>query len=373
MFILLSTTGAFARTSTNSYKNFGQQLSDVLRVPQKKGETQRVSKVVPDSTKVITVPEVAKKDGEMSPDSLFEFTDPVFNTDGTLDTSNPSDFYFFTATQNSTGVIKLASDNPDYVAVLYPMDWSTGTATATSLYVFAGADYRYAYNMPAGDYALYVFSNDGSVGQNYTIMWNNSNPANCDEILKISDNLTGCYAYYSSLHKIYLDGTDLASVAGWERRFSFTTEDGNITQDQNITDPVITGMSLGSYQTAVAPTNGDPSYPKYNIPHALFISIGPRSKWETYTDVYHNGGPFEDDPFDVRGLQTPRDIDVTDVSNFYYDYQDETHHYHCFCLVYDLDENSFLDFCSSLNGFYSSQSTANHEKVTYMNITRTLF
>ena len=135
-------------------------------------------------------------------------------------------------------------------------------------------------------------------------------------------------------------------------------------------------MSLGSYETVVHPTTSYKTTPKYNIPHALFISIGPGSKWQKYTSVYQNGGPLHTNPYDVRGLQTPRDIDYTDVSQYYYDYQDKENaniNYHCFCLVYDLDKNSFLDFCSTLNGFYSSQSTANHEEVKKMSITETLF
>ncbi|QNK39471.1 hypothetical protein [Caproicibacter fermentans] len=371
MFILFSATGAFAQTmSTVQTEDSGQQVSNVLHV-QKHENSDGISKLTVDTSKSIKLTDTKRSNGEMATNSIYTFTDPVFNTTGTLTSSNTYDLYLFSTTQDRSAFLKINSDNINYIAMVCTV--SNGTAYPTNFYTSANAGAYFTTSLPAGSYALYVFSNDGSIGDSYTLMWNGSNPANFTRIIKMNDNLTSCYLYYSNLKTIYLDGEDLASTAGWQRVFSLTTDSGYIYEEQNITDPVITGMSLGSYETVVHPTTTDNRTPKYTIPNALFISIGPGSKWQKYTSVYQNGGPLQSDPYDVRGLQTPRDIDSTDVSQYYYDYQDHDKHYHCFCLVYDLDKNSFLDFCSTLNGFYSSQSTANHEEVKTMSITETLF
>lgn len=110
----------------------------------------------------------------------------IIDVTGSITTSAAVNYYTFSVDSDRTMIMSLSSSNSDYVAQLGIVDLAQGLFTPTNVYVFSGEKIILD-NLPTGDYAIRVFSNSDTVGQDYNLYMNAVYPKNTKEILELSE------------------------------------------------------------------------------------------------------------------------------------------------------------------------------------------
>jgi len=156
------------------------------------------------------------------------------------------DLFFFSPTSDKILVSRILSGNEDYILQLYVVDYENGLAYPTEFTTSPGK--LMLINIPAGDYALGVLSK-GTLGDSYTIQTNASNPANFNEALYISQDLTKFVAKYSD-GSLYSNGQYVLNVNGinnehlnWERKYYFSYNGGYSQRTHSLSDIKISSIS----------------------------------------------------------------------------------------------------------------------------------
>lgn len=275
--------------------------------------------------------------------SAYRFeNNPNASATGTLTESNTVDFYFFTTTDTTKFLLaQLLSDNKDYVAQLYQID-SADNATATNIYGFAGSLIQLN-GLPAGDYALAIFSNNNTYGQDYILNINVTNPsANIKTVYYITNDLS-IFMYETESGDIYGNGsliyntsTKTGSNLTWQRVDETRWESGYEQRTHKVFNVKVKAMSEpASYSSKKA---------KSDCVVLLYCDQGTSF---SYLHTYYQSGPdhiYESTTNDTTGRTTPRQLDE-------HDFVGENEHY----LVYDLNTGSVIDFYSNLNIFYNGK------------------
>lgn len=83
------------------------------------------------------------------------------------------------------------------------LDLSTGNISRTNFYDGAdGSGANVLTNLPAGDYALSIYSaNPNEPAGDYTLMWNCANPKGASTIVHISDDIRNVTLGYKAVKK----------------------------------------------------------------------------------------------------------------------------------------------------------------------------
>ncbi|GAA0368185.1 hypothetical protein [Bacillus horti] len=255
-----------------------------------------------------------------------------------LTATNPDDFYFFSTTDDKSMRKRLISNNEEYVAQLYVVDWSVGQAYPTNVIVPAGYTFGLQ-ELPEGDYAIRIQSL-GGLGDYYRISMNAMNPPNYTSILSSSASLRDIVAQYAN-GDIYSSGIFVATIGGtnehlnWEREDYFSWGSGYTRRSHVI--------SSVKFSSVLGPVTYSSNYA--NSDNAMIFFLDTQTLF-TYFNSYYQSGPdhiYESTFYDTIGKRTPRRLDQEDIDFV------GPH-----LLVYDLDTNQAIDFVSYLNYFYAT-------------------
>lgn len=283
----------------------------------------------------------------MAPAATTSSTPLVYNVSGsilgnttTLNSTNDVNYYAFSVSTDRYMALGLSSSNTNYYVQLYQYQSSTGNYAATNV-VFPATNTYELSDLPAGNYLLDVFSK-GTVGDNYTIVMNASNPANPTK--PYINSFTFMVCEYSSTNSIYVNGyqltqngAEIGTDLDWKRNYDSVYGEYDQGIDQIIDMVKIDNSSTfyhATYHTADSYANSD---------NALLIPISYGSNGTNYTFQHillQNGKiVYQIGPTSGNTLQN------TDW------------------LVYDLSTNKVIDFYGDDNYLYEhgyiSQPTVN--------------
>lgn len=312
----------------------------------------------------------------VDPNQRLNFNAPTkFAHTSSLTASNPQDMYFFTTTSNTFPMIKITSDNPNYIAQLYQYDASQGMAYPIQFYDIANDDaYSYATSLPAYNFIWVVYSLNGTVGSDYTIMANVTNDANPYSILRVSDDLADVTLVNSSKN-LTINNAKVSypnpSNVKWERNFYLSTYYGYINESQSLSSlsyDNISGIYYGKYDSTNYKTDNAVFYQIKIDSFDLNSQVYPL--WSYSYSQYFNGQYLNRTSIDIAGQTTPRRLNIFDAIDFsYVGYNSELdkikdNKTYYFALVYDLNTGTVIDFASKLNGYYNENvATSNLEYI----------
>lgn len=267
----------------------------------------------------------------------------IFYLDETLSSDEYDDMYVWSLKHSASVAFKITSNDPNYVAAVYTLDMTTGEASPLNFGDYAGDNNaNYMVNMPAGDYAIFVYSRTSTSGSDYSLMLNASNPVNATHVMAESSNLAKVIFFYannSTKSMVYSNGTCLTNDLSWDRRLVANYGGGNYTARQcqvglagSDTAVNIKGICVGEYSS---------DYAGY-ISNAMLVELGEGTVFHVTRTVSVNPEIVLDHT-DYKGLTTPRGlIDMIDINS-------SCAHY----LVVDLNTGKVVDFASIANIFYS--------------------
>ena len=248
-------------------------------------------------------------------------------------TKNNEDFYAFSTNGGNTYLFELDSTNSNYAVMLCTWNKDTGVVYATGIYAFAGTPY--AHRLPAGDYAWYVFSDNGTFGQAYTLMVNGSLPYDTSDCITVSPD----YMYTYSL----ISGELYRNMVKFNEPYQFSynlhiTGNHVFNYQIGLYNPNLTSVhKIGSFTYV----DGDRNNAVITIPRAIMFNVGEGSLWSQlffYTVLDYDGVPIlRRDVKDQIGRDTPRYLDSYDMSR--------GPHY----LIYDMDTHRWVSFLSELS------------------------
>lgn len=263
----------------------------------------------------------------------WQFTDPIFRTNGNITSTNTNDMYFFKLANAQTVAMKLRSTNSNYVMRLCTVDWNAGVITPVAFDDFAGDEVANIHtNVPAGEYAFYIYSVNNTVNAPYTLMYNGSNPNGAKSSLAADIDLTMLTLYYGN-SKIYTNGVSLLDYPfTWSREDTFYYDEGYNSRNHDIDNVKFKAAHLGRYEST-----------KQDVNNALFLELDVGTQFTFFHSIHVNGGTGSQSTFiDSTGRRTPRYLDELDCSSF------------PSYLVIDMSTNTTVDFASPLNWHYFS-------------------
>lgn len=315
-------------------------LLAVICVPVSAKGSGDISITVPQDLPLLDRPTDIPLLPKVRTNSVYEFTGSIFSYNGTLTSSNTNDLYCFSLTQPRSVAIDISSTNAQYAVMLCIVDWSTGTVTPTDYGNLAGSSNAIILNVPAGDYALLVFSIDGSLGSSYTVMYNSTNPPYASDHLNdtrpdlsvVTLYYEGALYYYDKLYSNGKNVNSLLSNISYHREDTWPIETGRYWVNHNIDYGTIKYLY---YCPSVTTAKG-------NSNNALLIDLGVGTLWTYWQQIVNNNGTGGSDFTDFLGLQTPRYFDSVDAQYAQY-------------LVYDIDTNQYIYFDSIYSDFYEAE------------------
>lgn len=267
----------------------------------------------------------------------------VLSLTDSLTAADPNDLYLFSISNDRFMNLTIESSNPNYVVIFAVVDYATGSVTPINAGAFAGEIYQLN-GFPAGDWGLYVYSTDGSVGDDYTIKCNFANPAG-NLRYYLSDDYKQCMIQLKSTNKIYDNGNTINwnAINGvdikWESHDSWPaynegdpTHPGTEYLDMTIQEGTVRSVGYGSFVTN-----------RMNIPHALFVNLDVDTLW-TYKNSIVVGGDYYMTMKDLYGYDTPRRLNYDDVR----DPEGAP-----VCMIFDLDTGKYVNFYSNLNKYFA--------------------
>lgn len=273
----------------------------------------------------------------IQPLSLYEVNGLVLNTTDSLTIADPTDLFFFSPSSNKTLLAQLLSANNDYELELYLVDWDNMVLYNTGI-VKANNQLLVLTDLPIGDYALEIRSK-GSVGDNYDLNMNVSNPSNFTEVLTLTNSLSQFVAKYAD-GSVYANGKYALNLNGnnahldWERNYYFSDSGGYKQRKHSISNVKIKSISRPiSYSSSYASSN-----------NAIMIYLNTGTSFLYHESQYQSGtNPYYHSSFvDILGKTTPRQIDTDD-----FNYGDHI-------LIFDLNTGQPIDFYSVLNFYYGA-------------------
>lgn len=251
---------------------------------------------------------------------------------GTLTEENTLDYYLFSTIKDSLSVSKIVTNNSNYTMILGLVDYTTGQISLTSY--GAVANQQYAINLPKGDYAWIIQSQNATYGDSYKLQYNYSLPMNADDVLYISDDYQKIYSFSYGAFKInnQYQNLDYKYDLHWQTELSSGTAwhtEKIWLENATVTDVI----HMGGFQYK----HGS-NYITY--PNTIVFNVGEGGTFTHYLDqnpprVFH-------DYKDMAGRETPRAIDSFDLELY-------GSHY----LVYDLDTDTVKEFVSGLSRQWS--------------------
>lgn len=265
---------------------------------------------------------------------------PRINVSGELTADDSVDFHFFSVTADKFMVARLLSNNVNYIAQLYIVNYETGEAIPTNIGNSSGN--LIALNgLPTGDYAFAIYSADETVGETYTFQINATNPANnITQTLKITNDLQHFVLQYTT-GDVYADGTFVYNVntmssanthLNWTRNEDVNWGSGYIHRGHEIYNVRIKQVS--------GPASWSSSYASSDNVMLIYCDIG--TGFTFFQSAYESGSYHEYSFEDTFGKVTPRALDEEDLMEFSH------------ILAYDLNTGKVIDFYSPLNIYYAS-------------------
>ncbi|MGG6313256.1 hypothetical protein [Paenibacillus macerans] len=328
-------TGDPAQADLQQLSSSIGQLADGPSLDSLALDIKSVDNIAPDKKAGIAV------DRPVVANAVYDVPGSIMDYSDSLQADDPDDMWFFSVDTDRSMVLQLLSGNMDYMVQLYIVDWSTGQAYPTSVGTYAQSRIGLK-NLPAGDYMFYVASG-GTVGDDYALQANVSNPANYATVKYFTDSLDiMMVAYengdvYSNGAFIYNPNNTSATYANldWAREFYFSWGSGYNSRTHKIYNPTIKSVS--------APYSYSSSYASSD--NVLLIYAGTGTGF-MYHEAYYQSGPdhvYESSFDDTLGKRTPRNLDEDDLTNW------GDH-----ILIYDLNTNKTIDFYSVLNYYYAA-------------------
>lgn len=306
-----------------------QELNAVNLEEAKDAATQEILEITTDN---YDFPEPNRAKSSISTKGTWSIPDPVFVGNGDLTTSN--DLYVVQNTSSSTVFLKLASSNPNLLAVLYKVN-TDGSLTSTGFGVYANGSDNYGV-LGAGTYAIVIGSSDGNARGTYTLMWNRSNPSGANSIIDKTSDLSRVVLFYNN-NKILSNGDNIMTGLKWSETEEWSLPYGYRARDMKIDSITSSATYLGEFSSS-AP---------YSTKRALFIEIS-RGSYLYFNSFYENkAGDVTHimDWIDPSGLKTPRWLGDA-ATDF-----DWGSHY----IVIDLNTFSVVEFLSPFNFHYTQQ------------------
>ena len=264
---------------------------------------------------------------------------PRINVSGELTEDDALDLQFFSVTANKFMLARVLSDNANYAARLYIVNYETGEVTPTNIGDFAGN--LIALNgLPTGDYAFAIYSADGTAGESYTLQINATNPSNnISKTLSITNDLLHFVLQYAS-GDVYGDGTIVYNVykmgsanshLNWTRNEDVNWGSGYIHRGHEIYDVRI--------KQVTGPASWKASRASSDNVMLIYCDVGTGF---TFCQSAYESGSYHDYSFiDTFGKKTPRPLDAEDLAEFSH------------ILAYDLNTGKVIDFYSPLNLYYA--------------------
>lgn len=260
---------------------------------------------------------------------------PVGVINGVLTADDSEEMHFFNVTKSCLFLMGLNSNNTDYYAQLYAIDYSTQKATELNLKVDAGNQTGYN-GLPAGDYMIYIGSSSG-LGDSYNMSINTINKSGDLSIEYLGKSMENTLVYYSN-GDIYSNGNFVFnvnnfdnSIFDWSRVFNLNFPGGGYhNREHYIQDVHVATLSL---KPIVYTSNYASST------YALRVYLGAGTLFAYKDTVYYNGGPLESTTVDTTGLNTPRRLTDADSNNV---------------LIFSLNGNKSIDLYGNLNYYYNN-------------------
>lgn len=273
---------------------------------------------------------------------VFLQNDPRLIQNGILTAENNTNYIYFTVTKDTFIWAKLASSNADYTISLYKIDEITGQALPTDIVDNSNSIIANS-GLEQGDY-LFLISSNGSVGDNYDLQINATNPAgefsSINTITPTLQQLVITYAnqevYANGKYVFSWDATATNSHLNWKRDV--------MTVKELVTETKKMILENVKVRTLSAPVTYTSQYASSDNAILLYLNEG--TTYTYYQTLIENSNPlnYSKSFVDPNGRITPRNLDSSDFIN-------ATH-----ILVFDLNTGKPIDFFSSLNYFYNDKS-----------------
>ncbi len=259
---------------------------------------------------------------------------------GELTADNTMDLHFFTVTSDKFMIAYLQSNNKNYAVQLYIIDYDAGTATPTA--ISGMADHITGLNgLPTGDYALAVFSTDGTAGDSYTLSVNSANPSGTLTDREFYEGFRMMATYSNG--DVYFDGSffynpkdmnqDQAnSQMDWHRELTTNWSGGYRHRDHDVYNVHI--------QKVEGPYSYSAQYAQSDAVMFVYCDIG--TCFAYMESFYESGSTHKISRIDTLGKLTPRVLEADDFDDL-----DLEH-----VLIYDLNTGKSIDFYSPLNYYY---------------------
>lgn len=267
---------------------------------------------------------------------------PNTRVSGSLTTSDTQALYFFSITgTNRFMLARLLSPNTNYVAQLFVYDESTGTASATNYYGFAG-NLITLNGLPVGDYVFAVYSYDSTYGDSYTFDINATNPAaNISSVEYIATDLS-IFIFETTSGDVYGNGSFIYNTSAtinsnleWQRISESNWGSGYEQRTMDVYNVHVNSMS--------SPVSYSSNYASSNCAVLIYCDTG--TGFSYFHSYYQSGNPpvYDSSWEDTTGRTTPRTLDAADFAG-------GNQH----ILVFDLITGQCIDFYSTLNIFYAA-------------------
>ncbi|ACL74787.1 hypothetical protein [Ruminiclostridium cellulolyticum] len=285
--------------------------------------------------------------------TVFLQNNPRLIQNGILTAENNTNYIYFTVTKDTFIWAKLASSNSDYTISLYKIDDTTGQALPTDIVENSNSIIANS-GLEQGDY-LFLISSNGSVGDNYDLQINATNPAGeFSSINTITPSLQQLVISYTN-QEVYANGIYVFSwdSAASNRHLNWRRDVMAVKELVTETKKMI--LENVKVRTISAPVTYTSQYASSDNAILLYLNEG--TAYTYYETITENANPlnYSKSFVDPNGKITPRNLDSSDFVN-------ATH-----ILVLDLNTGKPIDFFSSLNYFYNDKSVDREDspKITY--------
>ena len=273
---------------------------------------------------------VTARSNQVTSDSVINNTYGIFQ--GELTNENVLNYYLFSTTKECLSISKIITNNQNYTMILGIPNFETGKISLTNYGVYANKEYLI--NLPIGNYAWVIQSQNETYGDKYQLQYNYSLPKNSNNIVHASNDYQKIYTFSSGAFKLNNEFIDLDYKYDYHWQTNISTGPAWHTEKIWLENPTITKVvHIGGFRYK----HGS-EYVTY--PNTVVLQVGEGGTFTHYIDqnpprVFH-------DIKDMAGRDTPRKIDSYDLELY-------GSHY----LVYDFDTGTVKEFVSGLSRQWS--------------------
>lgn len=265
---------------------------------------------------------------------------PRATVSGELTADDNMDMYFFDVTSSKFLVAQLTSDNSNYYARIYFVNYETGEAVPSNVGGPAG-NLIGVNGIPEGSYAFVISSPDGTVGDSYTFRLNATNPSgNIASTRKVYGDFRMLLEYTSGAvfaDGVYVYNTSMMHDASanehmnWEKDDNVSWGSGYIHRGHKVYHITIKNVAGPvSYSSQYATTD-----------NAMLVYCDVDTCFSFMESAYQSDQSHEMTFVDTFGKTTPRALTADD-------FLDSEH-----ILVFDMNTGKSVDFYSPLNLYYA--------------------